>query len=748
MAKAKSNKPQAQNGDLRHLPKALAPLVKLPHWVLWRFEKKGDDWTKVPKQPDGSNASNDNPATWSNYKDVIAVADKFDGIGFCLLGTDFAAFDIDKCRSSDVHPWASELVAKCGSYTEVTPSGTGLRIIGYGTGPEVHRKQPVIDGVSLETYRKATRYITITGNQLPNTQQQLANIDAHIDAVVAELDEPKKKKKKRKAGSKRELPPNLRLMLHVPDPGKGNPPTPDYASRSQLFWYFINEALRQSVDEETIVEAVLDPAHAGHAIYAHAMDNDGEDHVRRQLARAANAIADDANKLLAEFNAKYCVVKLSGKTRVMSFSNVPRLHGGTRRLPEFQSASDFRLYHDNKTLLVGQKPVGHGTWWLYHVDRRQFEGVIFRPDAGPVVDNYFNLWTGWGIEPHLGDWSLMREHIHTVLVNGDKDCAAYFINWIAWALQHPTEQAEVAIVLRGPRGVGKGILGRGLCTMAGQHGLHISSHGQLAGKFNAHLMDCVFLFADEAFWPGDRSATGTLKRIITENTLVIERKGYDVIVRENMLHILMATNEEWVVPAGMDERRFACFNTVKEKPNKDYFTKLYAEVDNGGLAAMMHELMNKDLGNWHPRDDVPQTAALLEQKIHSLNSEEAWWYDILQRGELPWGTDENNSCPSKRLFNNYTRYAGRQYSRASQTTIGMFLNKHVPGLDHKQASYKIISNKQGDVKPVDGYVYFFPSLAECRKAFSKHMRQPITWQPGATTWNKEPAPGYDPDEPL
>src|SRR5262249_41583909 len=163
--------------------------------------------TKVPYQPNGKKAANDKPATWSSYKDVIAVADKFDGIGFCLLGTDVAAFDIDKCRSSALHPWASDLVAKCGSYTEITPSGTGLRVIGYGTGPEVHRKQPVLDGVSLETYRKATRYITITGNQLPNTPQQLVNIDAHIDAVVAELDGTKKQQKKKKpspAGDKTE----------------------------------------------------------------------------------------------------------------------------------------------------------------------------------------------------------------------------------------------------------------------------------------------------------------------------------------------------------------------------------------------------------------------------------------------------------------------------------------------------------------------------------------------------------------
>src|SRR5262249_14671558 len=264
------------------------------------------------------------------------------------------------------------------------------------------------------------------------------------------------------------------------------------------------------------------------------------------------------------------------------------------------------------------------------------------------------------------------------------------------------------------------------------------------------------LFADEAFWPGDRSAEGTLKRIITELTLIIEKKRFDAFEVANLLHILMATNADWVVPAGMDERRFAVFDCAKEKPSRDYFNKLYAEVANGGLAAMMHELMNMDLGNWHPRDDVPQTAALLEQKEYSFNSEQAWWYDVLQRGELPWGTTNNNSCPTKRLFRSYMRHAGRQYTRSTETMLGAFLNKYVPALDKKRVLYKIIGNKQGNIRGVGGRLSLSPDREVCREAFAKRRRHPITWQPPTAvpppspdtppTWVKEPQPGWDPDD--
>jgi putative DNA primase/helicase len=288
-------KPQAQNGDLRNLPKALAPLVALPHWVLWRYEKKGDDWTKVPYQPNNKKAASDNPATWFSYGDVIIHVDKFDGIGFCLLNSGFGAFDIDKCRSSAIHPWANDLVTRVGSYTEISPSGTGLRIIGYSTIQKKGRKQPVVDGVSLETYAQGKRYITITGNPLPDAPQQLVNIEKVIDEVVAELDANKKQKKKSGTSDKSELPADLRRMLHFEDHGAGAA-TGGYPTRSELFFAFINEALRKGIDENRIVEVTLDPAYAGYAIYAHVVDNGGEDYVKRQIEQAANVYTDDKGR--------------------------------------------------------------------------------------------------------------------------------------------------------------------------------------------------------------------------------------------------------------------------------------------------------------------------------------------------------------------------------------------------------------------------------------------------------------------
>jgi hypothetical protein len=100
----------------------------------------------------------------------------------------------------------------------------------------------------------------------------------------------------------------------------------------------------------------------------------------------------------------------------------------------------------------------------------------------------------------------------------------------------------------------------------------------------------------------------------------------------NMTHILMASNSAWVVPATTDERRF-CVMDVSDIHLQDdeYFDRLNAQMEAGGLAAMLHDLLHHDLSRFNIRQ-VPQTEALADQKRHSLDSLHRWWLTVLQRG--------------------------------------------------------------------------------------------------------------------
>ncbi|HET6234599.1 MAG TPA: hypothetical protein VFE41_06480, partial [Acetobacteraceae bacterium] len=309
-------RPQTLNGDLARLPAALAPLTALPSWVIWRWGKSKDGkWTKVPYQPNrpGQKAKNNDPTTWGTYETALSIyrAAGADGIGLCLLNSGLAAFDLDHCRNPTtgaVDEWARALVERVASYTEVTVSGAGLRIIGRGTGRRVQRKQPVDiwapdSGGSLETYRQCERYIVMTGN--PLGALGLADIDRHVDEVVAELDAGQARRAQNGAvvghddttdvagvnphaspdHPEQTLSPMLASLLSIPDAGAGHS-TGGYRSRNEALFAFVAGALRGKVSTAAIISACLDDKYVGCAIHQHCRDNGGRAYVERQIRQA------------------------------------------------------------------------------------------------------------------------------------------------------------------------------------------------------------------------------------------------------------------------------------------------------------------------------------------------------------------------------------------------------------------------------------------------------------------------------
>lgn len=344
-------------------------------------------------------------------------------------------------------------------------------------------------------------------------------------------------------------------------------------------------------------------------------------------------------ELVRDLNSRHAVLlQEGGKTKVLSWERSEIDY--SREVPVLQSFEDFRNRYMNRMINVGTaaepKWKAWGKVWLEHSQRREFLALRFLPGQPEVVDGYYNMWRGFAVEPKPGDWSLMQDHIRTVLANGDEASADYIMKWAAWAVQHPDLPAEAALVFKGGKGTGKGIFARAIKRLFGQHGLQITSPMQLTGRFNAHLRDCCLLFADEAILPDDKKAENVLKSLITEPEIPIEGKGVNVVQARNHLHVIMASNDNWVVPAGVDERRFAVFEvSASKQQDSDYFEALAAQMRGGGMEAMLHDLLAIDLEGWHPRQDIPQTEALKAQKIHGLDEGSITMLHILEEGFIP-----------------------------------------------------------------------------------------------------------------
>ena len=297
---------------------------------------------------------------------------------------------------------------------------------------------------------------------------------------------------------------------------------------------------------------------------------------------------------------------------------------------------DLKKEHMNCRVLSGdEKPklVNLVDMWLESPDRRTYAaGLTFAPDM-QILERY-NLWRGWSVEAEEGDVEPWLDFVTNVLADGNAAYANYIIAWAAQMIQNPMTKVGVGLVLRGRKGTGKTKFGELLGGLVKAHHKIVSRAEHVTGNFNRHLEDTLLLQADEAYWAGAKASEGALKDLLTNPNITIERKGVDAYTAPNYTRILFTSNEEFVVPASLDERRFAVFDVGNSrKQDSEYFAALDNWYNSGGAEALLHYLRNFNLTNINLRL-VPQTDALTDQKLEALDNVTEWLYNCLQNGEI------------------------------------------------------------------------------------------------------------------
>lgn len=297
---------------------------------------------------------------------------------------------------------------------------------------------------------------------------------------------------------------------------------------------------------------------------------------------------------------------------------------------------DLKKEHMNCRVLstdVKPKLINLVDMWLESPTRRTYAaGLTFAPES-QILGKY-NLWRGWSHTPTPGDVEPWLDFVQTVIANGDADHARYIIAWAAHLIQQPMQKIGIGLVLRGAKGTGKTKFGEFLGGLFAGHHMIVSRAEQITGNFNRHLEDTLLLQGDEAYWAGAKASESALKDLLTNSKISIERKGVDVVTMPNYTRVLFTSNEDYVIPASLDERRFAVFDVSNvQKQNSKYFHSLDIWYEKGGAGALLDYLMHFDIENINLRL-IPATDALLDQKMHSLDNVDAWLHNALQSGEI------------------------------------------------------------------------------------------------------------------
>jgi NrS-1 polymerase HBD domain len=209
-------------------------------WVVWRYVVRGGKPTKVPLNPKtGGEAKSTSPPTWSSFADAVHSLGEgsiFAGVGFVFSPDDpFTGIDLDDCIvEGKLVPAAQQIVDAFGTYTEVSPSGNGVKMIVRGRKPQGARcKSKTIEGFKETEVYDAKRFFTLTGRRLPGTPESIADGQVALDDLCRRL-----------------WPPKQRRTLPVPTPGTSAIPD-DQSLLTRMFRSKHGDAIRRLWDGDT-----------------------------------------------------------------------------------------------------------------------------------------------------------------------------------------------------------------------------------------------------------------------------------------------------------------------------------------------------------------------------------------------------------------------------------------------------------------------------------------------------------------
>jgi len=440
------------------------------------------------------------------------------------------------------------------------------------------------------------------------------------------------------------------------------------------------------------------------------------------------ALKKEINKI----NDDYASVNYGGKPTVLNEIKCPTFEHQTH---EIRKINDVKTWFENKPAYkatingsgkLNIKKVNIIDEWWKSSDRKEYpKGIVMAPNQ--QTPGAYNTYQGLPIEPVEGDWSLFKKLILEALCDNDEVLYEWVLDWMASAIQHPETRYGVALVLKGGKGIGKGKFAEWFGKLFGKHYLHITQEKHLTGNFNAHQIQAILMFADELIWGGQKQQEGVLKALITEDSFMVERKGYDATRAKNYIRLLVASNNEWPVPASAGERRWCvCACSDKFKGDHSFFNSIDQQMQDSGLEAMMFELKFRKITT--QQRQAPKTKALGEIAIKGFTHLEQWVHHLLEPStpnlsfaphniwSVKWGADVTVDV----LYESYKVYCTNNNLRdiGSKSSMSKAFKKllYLPKAQRKRAN--------GASRPSS---YELPTLKLARKNFEKAVDVPLDW---------------------
>jgi putative DNA primase/helicase len=235
-----------------------------------------------------------------------------------------------------------------------------------------------------------------------------------------------------------------------------------------------------------------------------------------------------------------------------------------------------------------------------------------------------NLFGGWPTVPKAGKCDRLLELLEYLCGNEEnsRDIYRWILKWLAYPIQNRGAKMHSAIVVHGPQGTGKSRFFEAYAEIFGPYG-RVLGQEALEDKFNADWAEKkLFILADEVLARTDMyHIKNRLKGFITGGTIRVNPKNVAAHNEKNQMNIVFLSNERQPLVLEDDDRRH-CVIWVPPKLDETYFAEVNDEIENGGVAALHHYLLNLDLGDFKPWTKPPMTRAKQDLVELGRSSEE------------------------------------------------------------------------------------------------------------------------------
>jgi len=401
----------------------------------------------------------------------------------------------------------------------------------------------------------------------------------------------------------------------------------------------------------------------------------------------------------------------------------------------FMTEHSFKRKFSIDKVMDGKKLVSYAESWLDWKGRREYAGLCFIPEGPATSNGYYNLWKGFtcsplpydqGTEEQRRGLDMFLEHARENVCDKDPELFKWLMGYFAHLIQKPYERPLTTLAFRGRKGTGKNTLVDRIGKLLGTKHYLVTADGRyLTSNFNGHMDSCLCLVLDEAFWSGDKAAEGKLKALTTSPEILIERKGMEAYVVNNYVRLIVIGNEDWLVPASMDERRYAVFQVTDGRIQDQKFFSEMREIldDKGGNQLLLHYLKTFDLSTVDV-NKAPNTQALTDQKLATMEPLYQWWLECLSDGVIV-GADFMEGW-EKQVDKDVIRDAFNKYLKSRN--IKSWIKDRVSFTKAlKSCLPSLITNQKRRTGDKYTLVYRLPDLETARSEWENYIKQKTEW---------------------